>query len=106
MKQLFKLSLVFLVFLSIVCQSLSFYIPSFNEEISEIVLIEFDEENEENEESEKEIKEEENLKNDSFHIPIPVQIFVSSLLSNGDNFLFNYRSPALAFLSPPPEKLS
>ena len=103
MKQLFKLSLVFLVFLSIVCQSLSFYIPSFNEEISEIALIEFDEENEE---SEKEIKEEENLKNDSFHIPIPVQIFVSSLLSNGDNFLFNYRSPALAFLSPPPEKLS
>ena len=105
MKQLFKLSLVFLVFLSIVCQSLSFYIPSFNEEISEIVLIDFEEENEE---SEKEIKEEENLKNDSFHIPIPipVQIFVSSLLSNGDNFLFNYRSPALAFLSPPPEKLS
>ena len=103
MKQLFKLSLVFLVFLSIVCQSLSFYIPSFNEEISEIELIEFDEENEE---SEKEVKEEENLKNDSFHIPIPVQIFVSSLLSNGDNFLFNYRSPALAFLSPPPEKLS
>ena len=103
MKQLFKLSLVFLVFLSIVCQSLSFYIPSFNEEISEIELIEFDEENEE---SEKEIKEEENLKNDSFHIPIPVQIFVSSLLSNCDNFLFNYRSPALAFLSPPPEKLS
>jgi hypothetical protein len=102
-KQLFKLSLVFLVFLSIVCQSLSFYIPSFNEEISEIELIEFDEENEE---SEKEVKEEENLKNDSFHIPIPVQIFVSSLLSNGDNFLFNYRSPALAFLSPPPEKLS
>ena len=85
------------------CQSLSFYIPSFNEEISEIELIEFDEENEE---SEKEVKEEENLKNDSFHIPIPVQIFVSSLLSNGDNFLFNYRSPALAFLSPPPEKLS
>ena len=103
MKQLFKLSLVFLVFLSIVCQSLSFYIPSFNEEISEIELIEFDEENEE---SEKEVKEEENLKNDSFHIPIPVQIFVSSLLSNCDNFLFNYRSPALAFLSPPPEKLS
>ena len=103
MKQLFKLSLVFLVFLSIVCQSLSFYIPSFNEEISEIVLIEFEEENEE---SEKEVKEEENLKNDSFHIPIPVQIFVSSLLLNGDNFLFNYRSPALAFLSPPPEKLS
>ena len=103
MKQLFKLSLVFLVFLSIVCQSLSFYIPSFNEDISEIALIEFDEENEE---SEKEVKEEENLKNDSFHIPIPVQIFVSSLLSNGDNFLFNYRSPALAFLSPPPEKLS
>ena len=103
MKQLFKLSLVFLVFLSIVCQSLSFYIPSFNEEISEIALIEFDEENEE---SEKEVKEEENLKNDSFHIPIPVQIFVSSLLSNCDNFLFNYRSPALAFLSPPPEKLS
>ena len=103
MKQLFKLSLVFLVFLSIVFQSLSFYIPSFNEEISETVLIEFEEENEE---SEKEIKEEENLKNDSFHIPIPVQIFVSSLLSNGDNFLFNYRSPALAFLSPPPEKLS
>lgn len=103
MKQLFKLSLVFLVFLSIVCQSLSFYIPSFNEEISEIELIEFDEENEE---SEKEVKEEENLKNDSFHIPIPIQIFVSSLLSNGDNFLFNYRSPALAFLSPPPEKLS
>ena len=103
MKQLFKLSLVFLVFLSIVCQSLSFYIPSFNEEISEIVLIEFDEENEE---SEKEIKEEENLKNDSFHTPIPVKIFDSSLLSNGDNFLFNYRSPALAFLSPPPEKLS
>ena len=103
MKQLFKLSLVFLVFLSIVCQSLSFYIPSFNEEISAIALIEFDEENEE---SEKEVKEEENLKNDSFHIPIPVQIFVSSLLSNGDNFLFNYRSPALAFLSPPPEKLS
>jgi hypothetical protein len=102
-KQLFKLSLVFLVFLSIVCQSLSFYIPSFNEEISEIVLIEFDEENDE---SENEIKEEENLKNDSFHIPIPIQIFVSSLLSNGDNFLFNYRSPALAFLSPPPEKLS
>jgi hypothetical protein len=102
-KQLFKLSLVFLVFLSIVFQSLSFYIPSFNEEISEIVLIEFEEENEE---SEKEIKEEENLKNDSFHIPIPVQIFVSSLLSNCDNFLFNYRSPALAFLSPPPEKLS
>ena len=60
MKQLFKLSLVFLVFLSIVCQSLSFYIPSFDEEISEIVLIEFDEENEE---SEKEVKEEENLKN-------------------------------------------
>jgi hypothetical protein len=82
---------------------LSFYIPSFNEEISEIVLIEFEEENEE---SEKEIMEEENLKNDSFHIPIPVQIFVSSLLSNCDNFLFNYRSPALAFLSPPPEKLS
>ena len=103
MKQLFKLSLVFLVFFSIVCQSLSFYIPSFNEEVSEIALIEFDEENEE---SEKEVKEEENLKNDSFHIPIPVQIFVSSLLSNGDNFLFNYRSPALAFLSPPPEKLS
>lgn len=103
MKQLFKLSLVFLVFLSIVFQSLSFYIPSFNEEISEIVLIEFEEENEE---SEKEVKEEENLKNDSFHTPIPVQIFVSSLLSNGDNFLFNYRSPALAFLSPPPEKLS
>ena len=103
MKQLFKLSLVFLVFLSIVFQSLSFYIPSFNEEISETVLIEFEEENEE---SEKEIKEEENLKNDSFHIPIPVQIFVSSLLSNCDNFLFNYRSPALAFLSPPPEKLS
>ena len=103
MKQLFKLSLVFLVFLSIVFQSLSFYIPSFNEEISEIALIEFDEENEE---SEKQVKEEENLKNDSFHIPIPVQIFVSSLLSNGDNFLFNYRSPALAFLSPPPEKLS
>lgn len=103
MKQLFKLSLVFLVFLSIVVQSLSFYIPSFNEEISEIVLIEFEEENEE---SEKEIMEEENLKNDSFHIPIPVQIFVSSLLSNCDNFLFNYRSPALAFLSPPPEKLS
>ena len=103
MKQLFKLSLVFLVFLSIVFQSLSFYIPSFNEEISEIALIEFDAENEE---SEKEVKEEENLKNDSFHIPIPVQIFVSSLLSNGDNFLFNYRSPALAFLSPPPEKLS
>ena len=103
MKQLFKLSLVFLVFLSIVCQSLSFYIPSFNEEISAIALIEFDEENEE---SEKEVKEEENLKNDSFHIPIPVQIFVSSLLSNCDNFLFNYRSPALAFLSPPPEKLS
>ncbi|NBU90604.1 MAG: hypothetical protein EBS12_04035 [Flavobacteriia bacterium] len=103
MKQLFKLSLVFLVFLSIVFQSLSFYIPSFNEEISEIVLIEFEEENEE---SEKEIKEEENLKNDSFHTPIPVQIFVSSLLSNCDNFLFNYRSPALAFLSPPPEKLS
>ena len=103
MKQLFKLSLVFLVFLSIVCQSLSFYIPSFNEEISAIALIEFDEENEE---SEKQVKEEENLKNDSFHIPIPVQIFVSSLLSNGDNFLFNYRSPALAFLSPPPEKLS
>ena len=103
MNQLFKLSLVFLVFLSIVFQSLSFYIPSFNEEISETVLIEFDEENEE---SEKEIKEEENLKNDSFHIPIPVQIFVSSLLSNVDNFLFNYRSPALAFLSPPPEKLS
>ena len=103
MKQLFKLSLVFLVFLSIVVQSLSFYIPSFNEEISEIVLIEFEEENEE---SEKEIKEEKNLKNDSFHIPIPVQIFVSSLLSNCDNFLFNYRSPALAFLSPPPEKLS
>ena len=103
MKQLFKLSLVFLVFLSIVCQSLSFYIPSFNEEISAIALIEFDEENEE---SEKDVKEEENLKNDSFHIPIPVQIFVSSLLSNGDNFLFNYRSPALAFLSPPPEKLS
>ena len=103
MKQLFKLSLVFLVFLSIVCQSLSFYIPSFNEEISEIVLIEFDEENEE---SEKQVKEEENLKNDSFHIPIPVQIFVSSLLLNGDNFLFNYLSPALAFLSPPPEKLS
>ena len=103
MKQLFKLSLVFLVFLSIVFQSLSFYIPAFNEEISEIVLIEFEEENEE---SEKEIKEEENLKNDSFHIPIPVQIFVSSLLSNCDNFLFNYRSPALAFLSPPPEKLS
>ncbi len=103
MKQLFKLSLVFLVFLSIVVQSLSFYIPSFNEEISEIVLIEFEEENEE---SEKETKEEENLKNDSFHIPIPVQIFVSSLLSNCDNFLFNYRSPALAFLSPPPEKLS
>ena len=103
MKQLFKLSLVFLVFLSIVCQSLSFYIPSFNEEISEIVLIEFDEENEE---SEKQVKEEEYLKNDSFHIPIPVQIFVSSLLSSGDNFLFNYRSPALAFLSPPPEKLS
>ena len=103
MKQLFKLSLVFLVFLSIVFQSLSFYIPSFNEEISKIVLIEFEEENEE---SEKEIKEEENLKNDSFHIPIPVQIFVSSLLSNCDNFLFNYRSPALAFLSPPPEKLS
>jgi hypothetical protein len=102
-KQLFKLSLVFLVFLSIVFQSLSFYIPSFNEEISETVLIEFEEENEE---SEKEIKEEENLKNDSFHIPIPVQIFVSSLLSNCDNFLFNYRSPALAFLSPPPEKLS
>jgi hypothetical protein len=102
-KQLFKLSSVFLVFLSIVCQSLSFYIPSFNEEISEIVLIEFDEENEE---SEKQVKEEEYLKNDSFHIPIPVQIFVSSLLSNGDNFLFNYRSPALAFLSPPPEKLS
>jgi hypothetical protein len=102
-KQLFKLSLVFLVFLSIVVQSLSFYIPSFNEEISEIVLIEFEEENEE---SEKEIMEEENLKNDSFHIPIPVQIFVSSLLSNCDNFLFNYRSPALAFLSPPPEKLS
>lgn len=103
MKQLFKLSLVFLVFLSIVFQSLSFYIPSFNEEISETVLIEFEEENEE---SEKEVKEEENLKNDSFHIPIPVQIFVSSLLSNCDNFLFNYRSPALAFLSPPPEKLS
>ena len=103
MKQLFKLSLVFLVFLSIVCQSLSFYIPSFNEEISEIELIEFEEENEE---SEKDVKEEENLKNDSFHTPIPVQIFVSSLLSNGDNFLFNYRSPALAFLSPPPEKLS
>ena len=103
MKQLFKLSLVFLVFLSIVFQSLSFYIPSFNEEISEIVLIEFDEENDE---SENEIKEEENLKNDSFDILIPVQIFVSSLLSNGDNFLFNYRSPALAFLSPPPEKLS
>ena len=103
MKQLFKLSLVFLVFLSIVFQSLSFYIPSLNEEIAETVLIEFEEENEE---SEKEIKEEENLKNDSFHIPIPVQIFVSSLLSNGDNFLFNYRSPALAFLSPPPEKLS
>ncbi len=103
MKQLFKLSLVFLVFLSIVFQSLSFYIPSFNEEISEIVLIEFEEENEE---SEKEVKEEENLKNDSFHTPIPVQIFVSSLLSNCDNFLFNYRSPALAFLSPPPEKLS
>jgi hypothetical protein len=102
-KQLFKLSLVFLVFLSIVFQSLSFYIPSFNEEISETVLIEFDEENEE---SEKEVKEEENLKNDSFHIPIPVQIFISSLLSNCDNFLFNYRSPALAFLSPPPEKLS
>ena len=103
MKQLFKLSLVFIVFLSIVFQSLSFYIPSFNEEISEIVLIEFEEENEE---SEKEVKEEENLKNDSFHTPIPVQIFVSSLLSNGDNFPFNYRSPALAFLSPPPEKLS
>lgn len=103
MKQLFKLSLVFLVFLSIVCQSLSFYIPSFNEEISEIVLIDFDEENDE---SKNEIKGEENLKNDSFHTPIPVQIFVSSLLSNGDNFLFNYRSPALAFLSPPPEKLS
>ena len=103
MKQLFKLSLVFLVFLTIVFQSLSFYIPSFNEDISEIALIEFDEENEE---SEKQVKEEENLKNDSFHIPIPVQIFVSSLLSNGDNFLFNYRSPALAFLSPPPEKLS
>lgn len=103
MKQLFKLSLVFLVFLSIVCQSLSIYIPSFNEDISEIALIEFDEENEE---SEKQVKEEENLKNDSFHIPIPVQIFVSSLLSNDDNFLFNYRSPALAFLSPPPEKLS
>ena len=103
MKQLFKLSLVFLVFLSIVFQSLSFYIPSFNEEISEIVLIEFEEENEE---SEKEVKEEENLKNDSFHIPIPIQIFVPSLLSNGDNFFFNYRSPALAFLSPPPEKLS
>jgi len=102
-KQLFKLSLVFLVFLSIVCQSLSFYIPSFNEEISEIELIEFEEENEE---SEKDVKEEENLKNDSFHIPIPVQIFVPSLLSNGDIFLFNYRSPALAFLSPPPEKLS
>jgi hypothetical protein len=46
-KQLFKLSLVFFVFLSIVVQSLSFYIPSFNEEISEIVLIEFDEENDE-----------------------------------------------------------
>ena len=103
MKQLFKLSLFFLVFLSIVCQSLSFNIPSFNEEISEIVLIDFEEENEE---SEKEVKEEENLKNDSFHTPIPVQIFVSSLLSNDDNFLFNYRSPALAFLSPPPEKLS
>ena len=103
MKQLFKLSLVFLVFLSIVFQSLSFYIPSFDEGGSKIVLIEFEEENEE---SEKEVKEEENLKNDSFHIPIPVQIFVSSLLSNGDNFLFNYRSPALAFLSPPPEKLS
>ena len=55
MKQLFKLSLVFLVFLSIVVQSLSFYIPSFNEEISEIVLIDFEEENEE---SEKEVKEE------------------------------------------------
>ena len=103
MKQLFKLSLVFLVFLSIVFQSLSFYIPSFNEEISEIALIEFDEENEE---YKKEVKEEENLKNDSFHTPIPVQIFVPSLLSNCDNFLFNYRSPALAFLSPPPEKLS
>lgn len=103
MKQLFILSLVFLVFLSIVFQSLSFYIPSFNEGISEIVLIEFDEENDE---SENEIKEEEKLKNDSFHIPIPVQIFVPPLLSNGDNFLFNYRSPALAFISPPPEKLS
>lgn len=103
MKQLFILSLVFLVFLSIVFQSLSFYIPSFNEGISEIVLIEFDEENDE---SENEIKEEEKLKNDWFHTLIPVQIFVSTLLSNGDNFLFNYRSPALAFLSPPPEKLS
>ena len=103
MKQLFKLSLVFLVFLSIVFQSLSFYIPSFNEEISAIALIEFDEENEE---SEKEINKEEKLKNDSFHTPFSVQIFDSSLLSNGDNFLFNYRSPALAFLSPPPEKLS
>lgn len=103
MKKLFILSLVFLVFLSIVFQSLSFYIPSFNEGISEIVLIEFDEENDE---SENEIKEEEKFKNDWFHTLIPVQIFVSSLLSNGDNFLFNYRSPALAFLSPPPEKLS
>lgn len=103
MKQLFILSLVFIVFLSIVFQSLSFYIPSFNEGISEIVLIEFDEENDE---SENEIKEEEKLKNDWFHTLIPVQIFVSTLLSNGDNFLFNYRSPALAFLSPPPEKLS
>ena len=103
MKQLFKLSSVFLVFLSIVCQSLSFYIPSFNEEISEIVLIEFDEENEE---SEKEVKEEENLKNDWNHILISPQIYIESSHSICDKSLFDYRSPTLSFLSPPPEKLS
>jgi hypothetical protein len=102
-KSLINVFLAFLVFLSIVFQSLSFYIPFLDEESSKIVLIEFEEENED---TENETNDEEKLKNDWNHILISPQIYIESSHSICDKSLFDYRSPTLSFLSPPPEKLS
>ena len=103
MKSLINVFLAFLVFLSIVFQSLSFYIPFSDKESSKIVLIEFEEENED---TENETNDEEKLKNDWNHILISTQIYIESSHSICDKSLFDYRSPTLSFLSPPPEKLS
>ena len=103
MKSLINVVLVFLVFLSIVIQSLSFYIPFSDKESSKIVLTEFEEENED---TENETNDKEKLKNDWNHILISTQIYIESSHSICDKSLFDYRSPTLSFLSPPPEKLS